>query len=59
MLAYCNLYQCIIPVLVPHFNVGNGNLKLFYCSLGCSPEIHVTGVPANRNPGVWCERMGT
>ena len=58
MLAYCNLYQCIIPVLVPHFNVGNGNLKLFYCSLGCSPEIHVTGVPANRNPGVWCERMG-
>ena len=45
MLAYCNLYQCIIPVLVPHFNVGNGNLKLFYCSLGCSPEIHVTGVP--------------
>lgn len=58
MLAYCNLYQCIIPVLVPHFNVGNGNLKLFYCSLGCSPEIHVTGAPANRNPGVWCERMG-
>ena len=52
MLAYCNLYQCIIPVLVPHFNVGNGNLKLFYCSLGCSPEIHVTGVPGNRNPSV-------
>lgn len=58
MLVYCNLYQCIIPVHVPHFNVGNGNLKLFYCSLGCSPEIHVTGVPGNRNPSVWCERMG-
>ena len=34
MLAYCNLYQCIIPVLVPHFNVGNGNLKLLI-----TPEI--------------------
>lgn len=57
MLAVSNLYQCIIPVFPPHFNVGNGNLKLFYCSLGCSPEIHVTGVPAKRGTGVWCGTM--
>lgn len=51
--SFCNLYQCIIPAFLSYFNVGNGNLKLFYCSLGCLPEIHVTGVPINHE----CRRV--
>ena len=55
--SLCNLYQCIIPAFRSYFNVDNGNLKLFYCSLGCSPEIHVIGVPVARECRRTCGTM--